>query len=150
MPKRTYRTVLATAALIGIATGCAGPSARSVSDPRFAALTPSSDLIGTWRGSSSWVGAFFDTDDSDHTLRIAADGTFTQIVTPSVGTNNQAKPSTWSGTITVDGDRVTLQTSQGPAITLIRSGSNTLYGVAEDPIVAVPVMMKLDRDGLGS
>ena len=150
MPKRTFLAVLATTALIAVATGCAGPSAGSVSGPVFAALTPSSDLIGTWRGSSTWVGGFYYTDDGDYTLRIAADGTFTEIVKPSVGTNNLAKASTWSGTVIVRGNRVTLRTSQGPSVTLIRSGSNTLYGVAEDPMLGMPIMMKLDRDSRGS
>ena len=47
MSKPTFLTVLASTALIAVATGCAGPSAGSVSGPVFSALTPSSDLVGT-------------------------------------------------------------------------------------------------------
>jgi hypothetical protein len=54
--RRAFLAVLATTVLLPIAASCAGPSAGSVSNPVFFALTHSSDLIGTWRGSSTWVG----------------------------------------------------------------------------------------------
>ncbi len=149
MPLRTCAAVLAATALVGIVTGCAGPSASSASSPVAAAFAPASELTGTWRGSFGWVGAFFYTDEGAYILRVKEDGTFTETVTPSSGPQNIAKASTWSGTAVVRGNRVTLRTSQGPWVTLVRSG-NTLYGVAMDPVLQVPIMMKFDRDGSGT
>ena len=40
---------------------------------------------------------------------------------------------------------MTLRSSQGPSVTLLRSGDR-LYGVAEDPIVEVPITISLERE----
>jgi hypothetical protein len=52
----------------------------------------------------------------------------------------------WSGTVVRSGNRITLRASQGPWLTLVRSG-NILYGVAEDPIVEATIMLKLEHEG---
>jgi hypothetical protein len=86
-----------------------------------------SKLSGTWYGTFGWAGASLYTDEGDCILRIKEDGMFTWTVTPSRAANNLAKVWTWSGTAVRSGTRVTFRTSQGPWVTLIRSG-NTLYG----------------------
>jgi hypothetical protein len=85
------------------------------------------------------------TDDGVCTLRINRDGTFSATVTAAPGASNLAKASTWSGTAVAAGDRVTLRSSQGPSTTLLRSGDR-LYGVAEDPMVEVPVTISFQRE----
>lgn len=150
MLKLGFAGVVACVGMVALVAGCAGPSANMASDasgPIAAALSPASDLAGTWRGSFSQVSAFFDIDDGDVVLQIKEDGTFVERVTRSKsGTNNLAKNGTWSGTVVRSGNRITLRSSQRPWLTLIRSG-NTLYGVAEDPLVEATIMLRLERDG---
>jgi hypothetical protein len=136
--------------LVALVAGCAGPSANIASDasgPIAAAFSPASDLTGTWSGSFNQVSAIFYIDDGDVVLQIKEDGTFVARVTRSkAGTNNLAKPGTWTGTVVSSGNRVTLRSSQGPWLTLVRSG-NTLYAVAEDPLVEATIMLRLEREG---
>jgi len=60
------------------------------------------------------------------------------------GTNNLAKPVTWSGTVVRSGNRIVLRSSQEQWISLSRSG-DTLYGVLEDPVVEAVVTLTLKR-----
>jgi hypothetical protein len=136
--------------LVALVAGCAGPSinpASDTSDPIGAARSPASDFTGTWRGSFTQVGAVLYTDDGDVVLQIKEDGTFVARVSRSkAGTNNLAKPGTWSGTVVTSGNRITLRSSQGPWLTLVRSG-NTLYAVAEDPMVEATIILRLEQEG---
>lgn len=84
-------------------------------------------------------------DDGACTLRIDGDGTFRAVVTPVPGANNLAKASTWSGPAAATGNHVILRSSRGPSVTLVRDGDR-LYGVARDPIVAVPIAISFERD----
>ncbi len=142
--------LVSSVGLVALVAGCAGPSAQIASDasgPIAAALAPASDLTGTWRGSFSQVSAIFYIDDGDVVLQIKEDGTFVARVTRSkAGTNNLAKAGTWSGTVVRSGNRITFRSSQGPSLTLVRSG-NTLYAVAEDPLVEATIMLRLDKEG---
>ncbi len=136
--------------MAALVAGCAGPSANMASDasgPIAAALTPTSDLAGTWRGSFSQISALFYIDDGDFVLQIKEDGTFVARITRSkAGTNNLAKPWTWTGTVVSSRNRISLRSSQGPWMTLVRS-ANTLYAVAEDPLVEATIMMRLEHEG---
>ena len=150
MLKLGFAKLVLSVGLVALVAGCAGPSARIASDgsdPVAAAFAPASALTGTWSGSFSQVSALFYIDDGDVVLQIKEDGTFVERVTRSKsGTNNLAKNGTWSGTVVRSGNRITLRSSQGPWLTLIRSG-NTLYGVAEDPLVEATIMLRLEREG---
>jgi hypothetical protein len=87
------------------------------------------------------------TDDGDVALQIKEDGTFVARVSRSkAGTNNLAKAGTWTGTVISRGNRITLRSSQGPWVRLIRSG-NSLYAVAEDPLVEATIMLWLEHEG---
>ena len=134
--------------VVAFVAGCAGsrPSASAVG---AAAVAPAADLSGQWHGSFGQVAASLYEDESKGVLQINPDGTFKATVTRGLGTNNLAKPSTWSGIVVTNGDRVTLQNSQGPWpwIILRRSGDHMLYGVATDPAIGAPVMIKFERDG---
>lgn len=145
MGQRTLVAVLTVIALIALVSGCAGP-VTGPSTSGAVASAPMSKLSGTWYGTFGWVGASLYTDEGDCILRIKEDGMFTWTVTPSGAANNLAKVWTWSGTAVRSGTRVTFRTSQGPWVTLIRSG-NTLYGVAKDPMVGATIMMKFEREG---
>jgi hypothetical protein len=145
---RTLLIVVSAMASLALVAGCAGSTARMgsrASGPVSAALAPA-ELSGTWHGSFGQVAASFYMDEGNCILQIKEDGTFTEIVRPAkLGTNNLAKASTWSGTVVTSGNRVTLRSSQGLSVTLIRSG-NSLYGVAQDPLVEVTIAMKFQRE----
>jgi hypothetical protein len=140
--------VTAVFVIVALVAGCAG-SRSSASDLTAAAVAPAGDLSGKWYGSFGQVAASLYEDESKSVLQINPDGTFTATVTRALGTNNLAKPLTWSGMVVTKGDRVTLQNSQGrwPWIILTRSGDHTLYGVATDPAIEAPVMIKFEREG---
>ena len=150
MLKLRFAEYVCCLGLVALVAGCAGSSARNASDtsgPIAAAYTPASDFTGTWRGSFNQVGAVLYTDDGDVVLQIKEDGTFVARSSRSkAGTNNLAKAGTWSGTVVSSRNRITLRTSQGPWLTLVRSG-NILYGVAEDPIVEATIMLRLEQEG---
>ena len=150
MPRVRLAQLVSCLGLVTLVAGCAGQSANIASDasgPIAAALSPASNLTGTWRGSFTQVGAVLYIDDGDVVLQIKEYGTFVARVTRSkAGTNNLAKAGTWSGTVVRSGNRVTLRSSQGPWLTLVRSG-NTLYAVAEDPLVEATIMLRLEHEG---
>jgi len=150
MLQRTFAAWLLRVALVALVAGCAGPSASissGASGPVATALAPASELAGTWRGSFGRVSADYYMDEADCIVQIKEDRTVTAACKPSkAGTNNLAKASTWSGTVVTSRNRVTLRTSQEAWVTLIRSG-NTLYGVAEDPLVEGTIMMRFEREG---
>ena len=141
MQQYMFAALLAGVALVA---GCARASVSSpASSSVVAASATATDLSGTWRGFVSWVGGTQWVDDGEATVQINGDGTFTATITPVPASSNLAKASNWSGTVVSRGDRVVFRTSQGPSVTLVRSG-NTLYGVAKD-LLEVPVMILLMR-----
>ncbi len=126
MPRVRLARLVSCLGLVALVAGCAGQSANIASDasgPIAAALSPASNLTGTWRGSFTQVGAVLYIDDGD-------------VVLQTMG----------SGTVVRSGNRVTLRSSQGPWLTLVRSG-NTLYAVAEDPLVEATIMLRLEHEG---
>jgi len=150
MLQSTFAALVPRVALVALVAGCAGPSASinsGASGPVATAPAPATELAGTWRGSFGRVSADYYMDEADCIVQIKEDRTFTAACKPSkAGTNNLAKASTWSGTVVTSRNRVTLRTSQEAWVTLIRSG-NTLYGVAEDPLVEGTIMMRFEREG---
>ena len=138
---------LSAMVLVGLAVaGCAGPSAQSRAGDVVTAATAGQpgELSGTWEGSYGWPGGSYWPDDANCTLRIKDDGTFTATVVPIPGANNLAKPSSWAGTVSREGDLVKFRVAKGPTLTLRRSGER-LYGVARDPAVGVPVVVDLEH-----
>ena len=150
MLQRTFAVLVPSVALAALVAGCVGPSASistGASGPVATALAPASKLAGTWRGSFGRVSSDYYMDEAECIIQIKEGGTFTAACRPSKsGTNNLAKASTWSGTVVTSRNRVTLRSSQEAWVTLIRSG-NTLYGVAEDPLVEGTIMMRFEREG---
>jgi len=142
------RTLFTSIALVALVSGCAGPGMRSSAFPRdqVPAAFIETQLAGTWRGSFSQLVASLYEDEGDCVLRINPEGTFTAtIARAKLGTNNLAKAETFSGTVVLRGNRVTLVTAQGPRLTLMRRG-DSLYTVAEDPIVEAPIAMSLQHE----
>jgi hypothetical protein len=129
---------------IGILTALAivigGVVATSAATPE----TPERNLGGTWHGSFSQIGGVLYVAEGRCVLNIHDDGTFTATVTPGPGANNLVKGSTWSGTVVPEGDQYTFRTSSGTWTTLVRKG-DTLYGVANDPLIESDIMVRLDR-----
>ena len=146
MRQRMVIAGLMLAAGIGLAAGCAGPTAgSSASRPDAPGPAAADGISGTWRGSFGLVGASLYTVEGDCVVEIKEDGTFSARIGVRSASNNLAKPSTWSGTVVRRGDWVTFRTP-GPSVTLVRRG-NTLYGVASDPFTEETVMIRLDRAG---
>lgn len=136
MLQRLLVALISIVALAPLGAGCAATARASASE-----------LSGIWRGTFGLVTASLYLDEGNRILEIKEDGTFTATVTPSKArANNLSKAWTWSGTVIRSGNRLTLRSSQGPSAILIRSG-NTLYEVAEDPMVEATIMMSFERDG---
>ena len=126
-------------------TGCGGPTSRtSFAMSPFGATSTAGDLQGVWRGSFNEVEGVLYEDNADCMLQILGDGTFFARVTAGPGTNNLAKPRTWSGVVEERGHRVILKSSRGSWLTLMRSGDR-LYGVTEDPIAEAPIAIRFQR-----
>ena len=147
------RMLFTSIALVGLVSGCGGPGLRSsgfARDQVPAAFTENqlaeNQLAGTWRGSFSQFAASLYQVEGDCVLRISSEGTFTATITRAkLGTNNLAKPQTFSGTVVSRGSRVTLMTAEGPRLTLMRR-DDSLYTVAEDPAVEATIAMSLQHE----
>ena len=145
---KALRTMLTSFTLVALVAGCAGAgvSSGSYSRNQVPAAFVDNQLTGTWRGSFSKFDASLYEDEGTCVLRIRPDGTFTETISKAkLGTNNMAKPESFSGTVVARGNRVTLATAQGPRLTLMRRG-DTLYAVAEDPTVEAPIVMSLRHE----
>lgn len=145
---RSSRTLFTSIALVALVSGCAGPGMRSsaFSGDQVPAAFTENQLAGTWRGSFSQLAASLYQVEGDFVLRITPEGTFTAtIARAKLGTNNLAKPQTFSGTVVSSGNRVTLMTAQGPRLTLMRR-DDSLYTVAEDPAVEATIAMNLQHE----
>jgi hypothetical protein len=150
MVRRMFVTGAIAIVMAALVAACGGPT-FSVSHQVSASVASAGDLSGTWYGSFGQFAASLYEDEGKSILRINEDGTFTGTVTRSLGTNNLAKPASWSGTVMSRGNRVILRNTVGswPSIILTRSGENTLYGLATDPAIEAPVMMKFEREDTG-
>jgi hypothetical protein len=139
-------------AVLLVVAGCAAPSSRIVdayARDDASALAASRELSGTWHGTYGQIGMVYYEDDADCTLQVKDDSTFTVKCTRSaLGTNNLARPSSWSGRVVTKGKRVVLQDTDGrwPWIVLTRSGNDTLYGVTVDPLVEATIMIDFERE----
>ena len=145
-------------ALVALVTGCAGPSATvsgaATGDegsalPAASTLPSPRDFVGTWHGSYWQLGMVYYDDDADCTLQIKEDSTFdVHCMRSSVGTNNIAKSSSWSGRVVTKGHEIVLQDNRGswPSIALRRSRNGTLYGTTLDPLVGATVEMEFARE----
>jgi hypothetical protein len=144
--------VISILALLALVAGCAGPSTHisgAGSGEDGSALPAARDFTGTWQGSYWQLGMVYYADDADCTLQIKEDATFTVKCTrSSVGTNNIAKSSSWSGRVVTNGNRIVLQDNAGawPSIVLRRSGNGGLYGTTLDPLVGATIEMEFERD----
>jgi hypothetical protein len=145
MLQRTFVAVPTAIAVVSLVVGCAGPTASPASGPAVSALAPSAELAGTWAGTFGLVGDWGDADDAKCVVQIAGDDTFTGACEPIPEANNIARAGTWSGHVVTRRNRVTFLTSQGPRLTLVRSG-NTLYGIGKDPATERTVMFKFERE----
>jgi hypothetical protein len=87
-------------------------------------------------------------DEGRCVVQITEDQTFTATCERNGGANNVAKASTWSGKVVTRGNRITFRTAQGPWVTLVRSG-NTLYGVANDPLTGMTIMIRFEQEVSG-
>ena len=118
---------LMTALLAGCASNPAANDATASIPPPIATDTPitgRSPLSGTWYGSAHEVGAGASQYTADESLRINDDGTCTL----TERSNGRAAVE-YSGTATVDGNRVILSAANGRRwISLTRNGRR-LYGL---------------------
>lgn len=114
--------LISIAAVVALGAGRAGPGARisrPASGPVAPALAPASELSGIGCGSFGQVAASLYRDEGNGILQIK-------------GRRR-------------NGNGLTLQSSQGPSATLIRSG-NTQHAVAEDPMIGATIMMSFEPD----
>lgn len=147
------RRAISILAVLALAAGCAEPGINvggSDADETGSALPANRDVAGTWQGSYWAFPAIGNSygDEADCTLEIKEDSTFTAKCTRStVGTNNIAMSSSWSGRVVTTAHGVVLQSNGGPwpSIVLRRHGGDTLYATTLDPLVGATVEMEFER-----
>jgi hypothetical protein len=135
---------IASVALIAL-SGCAthsqsyGVAQSTESDVRPSALP--SDLVGTWHvlyapvGSDASGGNAF----GSATLVIKDDGTYTAI------DRRKGSTRTFSGVVVANGRTITLRTSTGRWVSLMRRGG-MLYGVAPDQVSGHRIQISAEED----
>ena len=135
---------VASVALIAL-SGCAthsqsyGVAQSTESDVRPSALP--SDLVGTWHvayvpvGSDAGGGNAF----GSATLVIKDDGTYTAI------DRRKGSTRTFSGVVVANGRTITLRTSTGRWVSLMRRGG-MLYGVALDQVSGYRILISVEKD----
>ena len=123
--RRIVMLLAATALIVGVA-GCAAQgtgAGSSLSGPAAAASTVASELSGTWRGEFYQVGG--DSHVYGYlTLEIKDDATY------RLTSMRRGAASNDSGVVVANGRNVTLKSSSGQWIPLMRNG-NTLYGMTQ-------------------
>ena len=142
--------VFSIVALLSLAAGCAGPGARVSSAPSSeegSALPAERDLDGTWRGNYWQVGMVYYLDDTNCTLRINEPRFATTCTRSSVGTNNIAKSSSWSGRVVRKGNELILHNDTGmwPTVVLRRSADDRLFGLSVDPLTGATVELRFGQ-----
>ena len=151
MPKRTFASGLTAVVLVALVAGCAGPTADSAG-AQPAAFDES--LVGTWNGLFWWMGGVLYEDEGTMLLQIKEDGSFTVSMKPTGAANNIAKASSWSGTVSQRGGLVVFHVAKStfpPAFSsLTRSGSDGLYGIANDPATGGDIGIKFERADRGT
>jgi hypothetical protein len=148
---RTVGPALFGVVLVALIAGCAGPSAG----PSMSASAPAAstaDLAGTWNGQFWWNEGTYWLDEGTLVLQIKEDGTFTVTMTPAAVSNNLAKRTSWSGTVSQSGRRVVFHLSKGawPAWSSLARSGDTLYGVANDPASGADIQIEFVRAGRGA
>jgi hypothetical protein len=128
------------AALLAMLTGAC---ARSMTDagPGVSASPTTGDfaLTGRWDGSFHGVGIGDKHLEGRATLEIKEDQTFVLTeARPGGGSSRE------TGTVVIDGRRVTLRTSTGAWIMLDREGE-VLHGLATDRASSYPVHITVER-----
>jgi hypothetical protein len=138
MAKREIVTLLASTALIVLATGCA---TERTSDA-VASLTQSDvsrsfvprELVGTWSGwfrpAGGADGGGGNAMDGAVTLEIKDDATYKLVETLRGRGDVAGKKTNDSGIVVANGRTITLRSSSGQWISLRRNG-NALYGVIQ-------------------
>ncbi len=138
MVKREIVTLLASTALIVLATGCA---TERTSDA-VASLTQSDvsrsfvprELVGTWSGwfrpAGGADGGGGNAMDGAVTLEIKDDATYKLVETLRGRGDVAGKKTNDSGIVVANGRTITLKSSSGQWISLRRNG-NALYGVIQ-------------------
>jgi hypothetical protein len=136
MLKRRFITLITTANLIALASGCAGPA-----DIR--SILPAS-LTGTWRGSLGMVRASHSYVEANVTLKVNDDGTYSMVATRNGGGNNRARSFQESGTVVPTSRGIVFHNSDGSQLTLVRIG-DSLYGVFHEFRTLHDVMVRLEH-----
>jgi len=151
MVKREIVTILASTALIVLATGCA----TQRSNDAVASLTASDasrspiphELVGTWSGWFRPVGGVDggggNAMEAAMTLEIKDDATYRLISTRRGRGDAAGTASNDSGVVVANGRTVTLRSSSGQRIALMRKG-DALYGVTKHPS-GYTIQMTLER-----
>ena len=135
---------IASVALIAL-SGCAthsqsyGRAQSTESDVHPSALP--SDLVGTWHGTYAPVGSDAGGGNAfgSTTLVIKDDGTYTAI------DRRKGSTRTFSGVVVANGRTITLRTSTGRWVSLMRRG-DMLYGVALDQVSGYRILISVEKD----
>ena len=136
---RMLATVIG-AALLALLTGACARSLTDAGPPASASPTTGDfALTGRWDGSFHGVGIGDKHLEGRATLEIKDDQTFVLTQTRPSGDSGRE-----TGTVAVDGRRVTLRTSTGAWIMLDRDGE-VLHGLTNDRASSYPVHLTVER-----
>jgi len=121
--------VLSIALMTALLAGCASNHTPN-DEARVASATASvpsgrSPLSGTWYGSAHEVGSSFTSYSADESLRINDDGTWT-----CTERSNGGATVEYSGTATVQGNRVILSGANGRRWMSLTQNGRKLHGLA--------------------
>ena len=153
MGQRRIVTLFAFIALIALAAGCAAQKTDAVASRTVASDASRStfphELVGTWNGSFRPVGGADGGGGNgmagDMTLEIKDDGTY-KLISIRRGRGDAAgKASNDSGVVVAHGRTVTLKSSSGQWISLMRDG-DALYGVSQHRGSGYTIHITVERE----
>jgi hypothetical protein len=151
MDRRRFITRAATIALIALTAGCAtqktGAVASSTASDASGSALPH-ELVGTWTGAfepaTGADGGGGGSMYGDMTIEIKDDGTYTLKSTRRGRGDAAGRVSSDSGAVVASGRSVTLKSSSGQWLTLMRDG-DTLYGVVPDRSRSIMIRMTVEK-----
>lgn len=151
MGQRRIVTVLASFALIALASGCATQRSHSVAGLPESDVSRSAfphELVGIWSGSFRPVGGADGGGGhgmaGDLTLEIKDDATYRLISTRRGRGDAAGVASNDSGVVVANGRTVTLKSSSGQWISLMHDG-DALYGVSQRG-TGYTIQISVERD----
>jgi len=150
MVQRRVLRAVPMIALIALLPACAAEKTNAVTrltESDALRSTLPHDLIGTWTGTfgPAAEGGGGGGKSGQLTLEIKDDASYRLISTGQGGAGTAGRPTTDSGVVVANGRGITLKSSSGHWISLMRSG-DALYGVISHLHRGYTIHMSVEKD----